>query len=133
MSLAELETELVDAVLFARIEGEIDMSNAAELGSAISARTSNEVLGVVLDLSRVGYLDSVGLRAIFDLRGRLRDRGQGIRLVVPPGATIAFALEIVGAPKTIGILDSPEAALESILAAIPQPRSAAGSNLDAGD
>ena len=130
MSLAELHTEVVDRVLIARIEGEVDMSNAAEIGSAISDRISNESLGLVLDLSSVGYMDSAAIHTLFELRAGLRNRGQEMRLVIPPDATVAHALRIMDVPRTIGAAESNEAAVESIVAAVPQARSALGSNLD---
>jgi anti-sigma B factor antagonist len=128
MNIADLDTQLVDGILFAHLRGEIDMSNAAELGSAVAARISNDALGLVLDLTEVEYLDSAGLHTIFELRARLRDRGQQLRLVVPAGATIAQALEIMDVPRTIGVAESAAAARQSIEAAVPQGRSDAASN-----
>ena len=130
MSSADLDTTLMDGVLVARVRGEIDMSNAGEIGSAVAARISNEVLGLILDLTEVEYLDSAGLHTIFDLRARLRDRGQQLRLVVPQGATIAQAVEIMDIPRTVGVAESAESALESILTAVPRARSDAASDSD---
>ena len=128
MTLADLDTKLVDGVLVARLRGEIDMSNAAEIGSAVTGRISNEALGLVLDLTDVEYLDSAGLHTIFELRANLRNRGQQLQLVVPAGATIAQAVEIMDIPRTIGVSESTDSALESIVAAVPQARSDAASN-----
>ena len=119
MSLADLDTRLAEGVLLARVRGEIDMSNAAEIGSAVVGRISNEALGVVLDLTDVEYLDSAALHTIFDLRTRLKDRGQQLRLVVPPGATIAQAVEIMDIPRTIGVSGSADEAVESIVGGRP--------------
>jgi predicted RNase H-like HicB family nuclease len=47
-----------------------------------------------------------------------------MRLVVPAGAMIAPALEIVDIPGTIGVAETPEAALESLIEAIPEARRA---------
>jgi stage II sporulation protein AA (anti-sigma F factor antagonist) len=119
MRLADLRIELVDRIVVARLDGELDMSNAAELGSVISDRVTNDALGLVLDLTKVDYIDSAGIRALFEIRGRLRNRGQEIRLVVAPGAVVAEALRIVDLARAIGILESDAAALESIAAAAP--------------
>jgi anti-anti-sigma factor len=128
MSLADLDTRLAQGVLVASVRGEIDMSNAAEIGSAVAGRISNDALGLVLDLTDVEYLDSAALHTIFDLRTRLKDRGQQLRLVVPNGATIAQAVEIMDIPRTIGVLGSGDEAVQSILAAVPGARSDASSN-----
>jgi anti-anti-sigma factor len=123
MSLAQLETRIEDRVVVGVLDGEIDMSNAAGLGAAISDQISNDSLGLVLDLTGVQYLDSAALQMLFELRGHLGTRGQAMRLVVPSGATIAHALEIVNVPQTIGTEETPEAAIESLLEAVPEGRS----------
>jgi anti-anti-sigma factor len=117
MSLADLETRTEDRVLVATINGEIDMSNAAGLGAAISRQMSNDSLGLVLDLTDVGYLDSAALQMLFELRSDLARRGQAMRLVVPPGATVMPALEMMNVPGTIGVAETPEAAREILLEA----------------
>jgi anti-anti-sigma factor len=130
MNLADLDTRFEGGVLVARIRGEIDMSNSAEIGSAIAGRISNEALGLVLDLSDVEYLDSAALHMIFDLRARLRDRGQRVRLVVPPGATIEQAIEIMNVPGTIGVSESMDAALQAIVTVVSGGRSEAASSTE---
>jgi anti-anti-sigma factor len=79
-----------------RLRGEIDLSNAEALGAAAEGAVSNRARGLVLDLSEVTFLDSTGLRLIFRLARRLRDRQQALRLVVPDGARIARLLRLSG-------------------------------------
>jgi anti-anti-sigma factor len=100
--LADITFETVDNVVVARLEGEIDMSNADDLGAAITARVSSEALALVLDLAAVDYLDSAGIHVLFDLRERLTRRGQQIRLVLGPESPIATALEYAGVQRTLG-------------------------------
>jgi hypothetical protein len=59
---------------------------------------------------------------LFELRRHLATRGQALRLVVPPGAVIARTLELMAVPRTIGVEETPEAALESLFEAIPEAR-----------
>ena len=120
MSIADLDTRVTDGVLVAHVQGEIDMSNAAEIGGAIASRISNAMLGLVLDLTKVDYLDSAALHAIFELRAQLRERGQQLRLVVPQGATIEQAVEIMDVHRTIGVSESVDDALEHVMAAVTQ-------------
>jgi anti-anti-sigma factor len=114
MRLADLRIATLDRVVVARLDGEIDLSNAAELGGVIADRVPNEALGLVIDLTEVDYVDSAGIHVLFDLRARLKDRGQEIRLVVPPGAEIFDALRIAYLPGVVGVFDSLDAATESI-------------------
>jgi anti-anti-sigma factor len=100
--LADIKFETVDNVVVARLEGEVDMSNADDLGAAITARVSSDALALVLDLAAVDYLDSAGIHVLFDLRERLTRRGQQIRLVIGPDSPIATALEYAGVQRTLG-------------------------------
>ena len=116
----DLDTRTEGRMLVAAVKGEIDMSNADGLGSAISKQISNDALGLVLDLSGVEYLDSAALHMLFELRSHLATRGQALRLVVPSGAMISPALEIMDIPRTIGVAETAEAALQSLGEAIPE-------------
>lgn len=79
-----------------RLLGEIDLANADALGTAAENAVSNRARGLVLDLSGVTFLDSTGLRLVFRLARRLRDRQQSLRLVVPDGARISRVLSLSG-------------------------------------
>jgi anti-sigma B factor antagonist len=114
MRLANIKIDVQDRIVVARLDGEFDLSNAAEVREAISGRVTNEATGLVLDLSGTRFIDSAGIHGLFDLRTRLKNRGQEMRLVVPSGAAIAEALRIVGIPPSIGVSETTEAALESI-------------------
>jgi anti-anti-sigma factor len=114
MPLADIHFEPLGEVLLAHIEGEIDMSNAEELGTALSAQVPPDARALVLDLREVGYVDSAGVRLIFTLRKRLDHRGKQLRLVVAPGATIFEALRVAGVPQAIGALETVDAAVHSL-------------------
>jgi stage II sporulation protein AA (anti-sigma F factor antagonist) len=110
MRIADLETTARDGVMVARLEGEVDLSNAKEIQSSLVHEMSNTLLGLVIDLTEVVYLDSAGIRAIYELREDLETRGQEIRLVVREDSIVSKALELVGASDVVGIFSSPELA-----------------------
>jgi anti-anti-sigma factor len=101
-------------VVIATVRGEVDMSNSGELGEAIGRRLSNDTHGLVVDLSSCDYLDSAGIHILYTLHDRLRDRGQDLRVVIPPEATIAEALRLADVPRAIGSAETVEAALASL-------------------
>jgi anti-anti-sigma factor len=101
-------------IVVASLRGEIDLSNAGEIGEAIGRRLTNDVLALVLDLTAVEYLDSAGIHVIYDLHERLRNRGQEMRIVIPPGAVIAAALRLADVERAIGAAESVEAALGAL-------------------
>jgi anti-sigma B factor antagonist len=100
--LADLSFERLEGVVVARLQGEVDMSNASDLAAAITARVPSDASGLVLDLAAVHYLDSAGIQALFELRERLMRRGQEIRLAFADDSPIATALEYAGVQSTLG-------------------------------
>jgi anti-anti-sigma factor len=100
--LADVTFETVGDVVVARVEGEVDMSNAAELGAAITARVPSEARALVLDLAGVGYVDSAGIHVFFELREHVTRRGQAIRVALAPDSPVATALEYAGVQRTLG-------------------------------
>jgi anti-sigma B factor antagonist len=114
LPLADVAFSADGDVVVASVRGEIDLSNAGDLGDAIRRRLTNEALALVLELTEVEYLDSSGIHLIYELHDRLRNRGQDIRVVIAPGAVIGEALRLADVPRAIGAAESVEAALESL-------------------
>src|SRR6185437_10394280 len=114
MSLADVQITLSQYALIARLSGEIDMSNAEEMGATVIGATPNEVSGVVLDLSGVEYLDSAGIYVIFGMRASLQARGQTMILVIPPESAVHDALRLSGAERPGKIAETVDAALSTI-------------------
>lgn len=98
----------------AELSGEIDLSNADDLAAAIRARVSNHARGVVVDLTRVRFIDSSGLAILFALARRLRSRRQQLRVVVPPESSIRATLELVDLGAVAAIDDSIDAAVREL-------------------
>lgn len=87
----------------ARVTGEVDLSNVEELTLAVQSCVTNAALGLVLDLTGVSYLDSTGLRLVFQLARELQDRQQQLRLVVPPEALIWRVLRLGGVQGVLAV------------------------------
>ena len=121
MSTADLHTSDADGIVTAVLSGEIDMSNASELESTITKATPNEMLGVVLDLTSVAYLDSSGIHLLYKLRESLRMRGQQLRLVIPADSPARDALRLAGVEQHMEIVEAVPEALELVRAQRPQP------------
>ncbi|MFL5871379.1 MAG: STAS domain-containing protein [Solirubrobacterales bacterium] len=79
----------------ARITGEIDASNAEEIGRRIRDSVTNQALGLIVDLSHTTYIDSAGIRLLFDLAGRLERRGLELHLVTAEPSQVAEVLDLV--------------------------------------
>jgi anti-anti-sigma factor len=117
VQLAELRVDADGPIVTASIDGEIDMSNAVEIANTITRCVANHVLGLVLDLGGVTYLDSAAIHAIFELRERLSTRGQHMRLVLAPGATTSDALTLAGVPQAVPVTTTADEARQAIRSA----------------
>jgi anti-sigma B factor antagonist len=90
--LTDIEVEERGTAVIARLSGEVDNSNAVELKRALEQRVPPAAVGLIVDLSQVGYLDSAGIELIFQLARSLRDRRQHLRLIVPASSPVRRVL-----------------------------------------
>jgi anti-anti-sigma factor len=93
--LARISHDSAGDVELARVDGEIDASNAEELSKSLLGSIPNSARALVLDLSNTTYIDSSGVSLIFDVATRLRNRRQKLRLVVIPRSFVAEVLAAV--------------------------------------
>jgi anti-sigma B factor antagonist len=101
-------------ILIARMSGEIDLSNAEQLGVEIVGATPDDARAVVLDLTAVEHLDSYGIFVIHGLRQRLAESQQALVLIVPSDARIRRAIELVRIGDVIPVHESVDVALNAL-------------------
>ncbi|HKN93529.1 MAG TPA: STAS domain-containing protein [Thermoleophilaceae bacterium] len=99
--LARMETRTEGGAIVAVIAGEVDISNAADIGSALEGSVPQRALGLVLDLSQATYIDSAGIHLLFRLGGRLTRRRQQLRVVVPDDAPVRKIVTLAGLGWTV--------------------------------
>lgn len=93
------------------VGGEIDVFNASDVIALIEEAVPTDARGAVLDLSKVGFLDSTAIRKLFALTGRLSERRQQVHVVTPAGSTVLRTLELVEFGRAAPLHDTLEAAL----------------------
>jgi anti-anti-sigma factor len=112
---APLEHVSVDRrgdVVLAQVSGEVDLSNVANVKEQILDAVPNTAIALVLDLSRSDYLDSSGVRLIFELGERLGSRGQRLALVVPDDSFIRRVLMLMEVQQAVPMHASLDEALQ---------------------
>src|ERR1700749_1401278 len=111
MSLADVQITLAPSALIAHVTGEVDMSNAEDVGATVIGATPNEAEAVILDLTGVDYLDSAGIYVIHGMRASLQARGQVLILVIPPTSPVHDSLRLAGAERPGEVAGAVEDAL----------------------
>jgi anti-anti-sigma factor len=66
------------------VAGEVDHANAGQLLDAFERANGNSGSELVLDLGRLMFVDSVGLRTVIDIQRRANERGLSLQVISPP-------------------------------------------------
>jgi anti-anti-sigma factor len=99
--LAQIDIRTDENAIVVSLVGEVDISNASDIGSMLEGSVPQRALGLVLDLSRATYIDSAGVHLLFRLGGRLTRRRQQLRVVVPDTAPIYRLVNLAGLGWTV--------------------------------
>jgi anti-anti-sigma factor len=118
-NLAELELESHSGQPVARLSGELDASNADRLATPIYEFVSNHEPGLVIDLTSVGYIDSAGVRLLFDLADRLDRRQLELHVVATVDTHVSEVLDVVAIDDVARVHASLPEALEALAGSDP--------------
>ena len=112
--LVGLEIEEREEVVVATLTGELDIAGAGATGERIGEAVPTSAQGLVVDMSRLDFIDSSGVAMLFGLARRLGSRRQELRVVAPGGKPVKRVLEIVEFNRAAPIHDDLAAALGTI-------------------
>ena len=80
MERFEVTTSTADGVATVVLEGELDISTAPVLDATLADVERNGTATLLLDLARVEFIDSTGLRSLLSARQRAEAAGRSLRL-----------------------------------------------------
>jgi anti-anti-sigma factor len=109
--LEELSFEVRGDIVLARLGGEVDLSNVQFVKEQLLDAVPNTATALVLDLCDTGYLDSSGVRLIFELLERLGSRGQQLGLVVQPDSIVDRVLTLTEVHRVVRMSTSVDTVL----------------------
>lgn len=108
MQLLELTTETTGATVRLALTGELDIAGSARVEQELERIEREAPATIVLDLRRLAFMDSTGLRVILAADGRAREQGR--RLVVVRGSdTVQRIIEMTRLDGRLEIVDDPAA------------------------
>ena len=83
------------------IVGELDMRTVGQLLERLAEQRANGVSDVIVDLAKLGFMDSSGLKVLIDLHYRSRAEGWRLRMIPPECDSAALVLRVTGADKAL--------------------------------
>ena len=92
------------------IEGRIDTEGAVDMDLALQAAVSESKHRMVLDMAKVRYIGSAGLRTMADVLTTNKEAGGDLKLVAV-NRKVLRVLRIIGFDKFFSIYDTLEAAI----------------------
>ena len=87
-------TEIAASGLRVLVRGDVDIDTVGALDAELRAAEAGDATSIVLDLSGVSFLDSMGISAI--VRGALRSSATGDRLRVVSSPAVDRVIDLCG-------------------------------------
>jgi anti-sigma B factor antagonist len=84
VEILEVETEDRDGLVHVALRGELDLSSVSKVQEELERIEQSSPPTVVLDLSKLTFLDSTGLRCLVTADERARQAGRRVVLVKGP-------------------------------------------------
>jgi anti-anti-sigma factor len=94
------------------VVGELDIATAPRMIAALNEALADMAFPLVVDLTRVVFMDSTGLALLMNARGRAMRRGQGFAIVCP-GGPISRVFEIADMVESLRVCPDRESARQA--------------------
>jgi anti-anti-sigma factor len=91
---AGVEVDAVGEVAVVRCSGDLDLAALAPLSDAVRTALATRPTGLVMDLSGVGFCDTVGLRLLLSTAAKGRAQGCAVGLAGPRPAVAEFLARV---------------------------------------
>jgi len=94
-----------DQVRRIAITGRLDVEGTNSVASQLVELTQAPKKGVVVDLSSLKFLASIGVRALITAAKAVKERGGRMVLVVDDGSTVMMSIKATGIDKLVPVFD----------------------------
>jgi len=106
-----------DGVELLSVEGEVDIATAPRLLAVLNQAVPEAIHSLVIDLSRVGFMDSTGLALLINAHRRITRRRKGFAVVCPHGP-LRRVFEITDMVDTLHVCPDRESAAAAAAPAV---------------
>ena len=108
MEILDVRTEDRDGLVHIALVGELDLSSVAKVQEELRRVEAGSPATLVVDLSKLTFLDSTGLRCIVTADERAREQGRRIVIVRGPDA-VQRVFAITRLEERLAIVDDVDA------------------------
>ncbi len=98
----ELRVEPGDEVTVITVSGELDLATVPAMRGALLGAVDRRARRLVLDLSGVTFIDSVGVGAVLHAKRRLGSAG-AVAVVLAPDSYARVIFDVVGADRVVAV------------------------------
>jgi anti-anti-sigma factor len=98
------------------ITGRLDVEGTNSVASQLVELTQAPKKGVVVDLSSLKFLASIGVRALITSAKAVKERGGKMVLVVDDGSTVMMSIKATGIDKLVPVFDDTDDAERAAVA-----------------
>jgi anti-anti-sigma factor len=98
------------------ISGRLDMPGTDSVAAQLAELTAAPKKAVIVDLSQLKFLASIGIRALISSAKDVQKRGGRMALVVNKASTVMMSLEATGVDELIPVFASGADAEKAVLA-----------------
>jgi anti-sigma B factor antagonist len=113
-----VERSRVDGYERLDVEGELDIATAPRMIAALNEAIADMAAPLVVDLTRVVFMDSTGLALLMNARRRVMRRGQGFAIICP-GGPISRVFEIADMVESLRVCPDEQTARAAAAQAAP--------------
>ena len=85
--------------------GDLDLASSRDLASRLAEMAGEAGHHAVLDLTRITFMDSVGLGVVLKAANRFQRQGKQLVIVVPPGP-VRRMLDFAGVADRLSLVES---------------------------
>ena len=110
-----LYSELDNGICLIKLKGRLDIVGTGEIETRFTGYCAGDNVRVVVDLSEVDFLASIGIRLLVLTAKSIASRG-GKMILLNPIPEVQSILEITGIPEIIPIYSQLESAVTVLLA-----------------
>lgn len=96
MTVATVKTSAESGSIRIILSGEIDLANVAAVEEEILAAIPDQPAAVSINLTDLTYMDSAGIKVLFDLASRLQASQIVPELIVPLDSPTRLLIEVSG-------------------------------------